>query len=38
MDNDLNETVIDNSRLEELVKEEMTPEMQYEYLNILKES
>ena len=38
MDIDLNETGIDNSRLEELVKEEMTPQMQNEYLTIFKES
>lgn len=33
-----NETEIDNSRLEELTKEEITPIMQFEFLNILKES
>lgn len=33
-----NETINDNSRLEELTKEEITPIMQIEFLNILKES
>lgn len=32
------ETVIDNSRLEELIKEEITPEMQNEFFKILKDS
>lgn len=33
-----NETGVDNSRLEELTKEEITPIMQIEFLNMLKES
>ena len=33
-----NETPDDNKRLEELMKEEITPIMQFEFLNILKES
>ena len=32
------EAVIDNSRLEELMREEITPEMQMEFLEILKDS
>lgn len=33
-----NEMGVDNSRLEELTKEEITPIMQIEFLNMLKES
>lgn len=33
-----NESVVDNSLLEELIKEEITPEMQREFLRILKDS
>ena len=39
MDNELKEdSVVDNSKLEELMKQDLTPEMQSEFFEILKES
>ena len=39
MDNELKEdSVVDNSKLEELMKQNLTPEMQSEFFEILKES